>query len=163
MPHDEIDDLFNHFQKLNASHRKDFIDYLQKVFDDSAWSKPRAGVPEGTANANQKRLHKEEQNELEEIIDEEFGLSPEFQEKAIKLFEQRVEERVANDPFRKKLAALLEAYATKLGMAPSPFISSKKLDVCELLATNMKSLKPFSKWLRTRSNNFWLILLSKSN
>jgi hypothetical protein len=142
MPHDAIEKLIDHYSKINAEHRREFINYLQKVFGDSAWAKPGAGVLAGTAEKNQKRLHKEEETELGEMIDEEFGeLSPEFQVKAIRLFEKSVADRVANDGFRKKLAALLEDYSKKLGLQPSPFINDEKLDVVSALAENITELE----------------------
>ncbi len=144
----DVQQAIENFQRLNANQKARYIDYLQKVFDDSAWAKhgvKRKGknVPfnkenEGTdwPTVAQALVESEMKERMEALFDK-MGFTAEARQQAADLFFEAVEQRLnhEDDAFRQSLADLLNGYS------PSPFISNEEINAAELLASRIQELE----------------------
>jgi hypothetical protein len=109
------------FNRLNNAQKARHIDFLQSVFQDSAWARSK--------NAN-------DAANLKSALDltlEESGFTDEAKEKCAKLFFEAVEDK--HSPLRARIVELVNEYS------PSPFLPDEQLDVMVMLAERIDELE----------------------
>jgi hypothetical protein len=137
------------FKKMNQNQRLRHLDYLNKVFDDSAAWKPGAGVPDKTAERNRTfnrqdvvDLEKEEfdlmefDNDLHQTL-EDMGMNEDTLQRCGELFYEAVEQRLFHDDdeFRRRVGEILEDFTS------NPFNSDETIDAAEALANRIEELE----------------------
>lgn len=139
---DDVAQAIEHYQSLNAKQKERYLEFLKTLVGSGT------GIPPG-ANAP-KNFNKEEwdwptvrdlllsENEFDEEMEqqlESMGFADENLQKAAQLFQEEVQARLDNTPFRQALLELLNDYT------PSAFITDKEIDAVEMLANKILNLQ----------------------
>jgi hypothetical protein len=142
-PMDEIDankpdwlQAIEIYHKLSAEQKARHLDYVQRMLQDSGWSKPGAGLPDADSVAKKNRAFKEENESFEEELDstlDAFNFTEEAKNKAANLFYAAIENKQSS--LRSDLVELVAQYC------PSPFLEDEQLDLIEILAEKIQELE----------------------
>jgi hypothetical protein len=85
----DAETAIDYMMKLSRAKKQEWIDYLQKSLEDSAWAKS-GGVPDSYAERSKQSLRTNE--ELRQDL-EDAGFSEELQDKCVQLFSEAVESK----------------------------------------------------------------------
>jgi len=142
---DDMKAALDHFNALNTKQKERYMDFLNKVFADSAWAKHDTGKKGKNIPFNNTEeldwpsvaqyLSREE---LEEQLDE-IGFTEEARDKIEQLFHEAVEDRVSNDSFRIASQAAFQSFVDDYQF--SPFIDDEGFNVVKLLAGKIEELE----------------------